>query len=269
MVKKLYKHEMFYYIRSLLPVYFILLGVAVLGRFVKFFETDTTAYSILRGTSIFVLVVAVLVTLVLSFVFAIVRFYKNMFSGEGYLTLTLPVTPTNHLLVKMISAVIVNVASVIVSLLAICLFMAGDNLNKAAMKIVDVIEDLAKGLEGQLPFYILETTLILLISLVSSILLFYMCISLGQLFCKNRILAAVGVYFGLYVFNQIFGTILSVVLTIFADTWLVNLFTNLFERDYLTTIHMIFGVGIVWSILVALVYFLISKFVLTKKLNLE
>ena len=96
-----------------------------------------------------------------------------------------------------------------------------------------------------------------------------MCISLGQLFCNNRILAAVGVYFGLYVFNQIFGTILSVVLTIFADTWLVNLFTNLFERDYLTTIHMIFGVGIVWSILVAFVYFFISKFVLTKKLNLE
>ena len=41
------------------------------------------------------------------------------------------------------------------------------------------------------------------------------------------------------------------------------------RKGLLTTIHMIFGVGIVWSILVALVYFLISKFVLTKKLNLE
>lgn len=269
MVRKLYKHEMLYYVRSLLPVYIVLAGVAAVGRFIGFFESETTAYSIMRGSSIFVFILAILATLGLGFVFVIVRFYKNIFSGEGYLTLTLPVTPGCHLLVKVTSAVVANVASVIVSLFAICLFMAGDKLNELVMEIVYIIEQAAGALEGQLLFYVLEMIPIMLMALTNSILLFYMCISLGQLFRKNRILAAVGVYFGLYVFKQILSTILTVVFAVFADTWFENMFSNFHTLDYLSAVHMVLGVEFVWSILVALVYFSISKFVLTKKLNLE
>ena len=269
MVKKLYKHEMLYYIRSLLPVYLILFGVALLGRFIEFFEADTTAYSILRGSSIFMLTIAILATLGLSFVFVIVRFYKNMYTGEGYLTLTLPVKPSSHLLVKCTSAVLVNVISVIASVLSVCIFTVGEWLNEIIKAVGYVLNQLVEIAGGHFVFYCLEIIPVCLATTISSVLMYYMCISLGQLFRKNRVLAAVGVYFGLYTFYQVLTTIVSTVYTISAFTWMEELLASWTRENYLVAVHIIFLVDIIGCVIISLVYFLISRYVLTKKLNLE
>ncbi len=269
MVKKLYKHEMLYYTRSLLPVYLILAGVALVGRFIEFFEADTTAYSVLRGSSIFMLVIAILATLGLSFVFVIVRFYKNMYTGEGYLTLTLPVKPSSHLLVKCTSAVLVNVVSMIVSVLAVCLFTVGEWLNEIIKAVAYVLNNLVEIAGGHFAFYCLELIPVCLVTMISSVLMYYMCISLGQLFQKNRVLAAVGVYFGLYVFYQVITTIVTTVYTVSAITWLDELLANWTRQNYLAAVHVVFLVDFIGCAIMALVYFLISRYVLTKKLNLE
>lgn len=44
MVKKLMKYELASYMRSLLPFQLILLGIALLHRFVQLFENDGDAY---------------------------------------------------------------------------------------------------------------------------------------------------------------------------------------------------------------------------------
>lgn len=269
MVKKLYKHEMLYYLRSLLPVYIILAGVALVGRFVEFFEADTTAYSILRGSSIFMLVIAILATLGLSFVFVIVRFYKNMYTGEGYLTLTLPVKSSSHLFVKFTSAVLVNVISVVASVLAVCIFTAGEWLKEIVKAAAYIIKQVAEIAEGHLLFYCLEFIPLFLMMMTCSILMYYMCISLGQLFRKNRVLAAVGVYFGLYVFYQVITTIFTTVFTISSMTWLDEILSSWTKQDYLVAVHVFFAVYFVGCVLMSLVYFLVSRYVLTKKLNLE
>ncbi len=269
MVKKLYKHEMLYYTRSLLPVYLILFGVALIGRFIEFFEADTTAYSILRGSSIFMLTIAILATLGLSFVFVIVRFYKNMYTGEGYLTLTLPVKPSSHLLVKCTSAVLVNMISAIVSVLAVCIFTVGEWLNEIIKAVAYILNKLAGIAGGHLVFYCLELIPVCLATMISSVLMYYMCISLGQLFHKNRVLAAVGVYFGLYTFYQVLTTIVSTVYTVSAITWFDELLANWTRQNYLVAVHIVFLVDIIGCAIISLVYFLISRYVLTKKLNLE
>lgn len=269
MVKKLYKHEMLYYLRSLAPIYIVLAGVALVGRFIEFFEADTTAYSILRGSSIFMLVIAILATLGLSFIFVIVRFYKNMYTGEGYLTLTLPVKPTSHLFVKFTSAVLVYVISIIASVLAVCLFTVGDWLKEIIKAVVYIIKLLAEYTEGHLLFYCLEFIPLFLMMVTSTILMYYMCISLGQLFRKNRVLAAVGVYFGLYVFYQVISTVLTTVCSISAMTWIDAVLASWTKQDYLVAVHLFFAAYFVGCAIISLVYFLISKYVLTKKLNLE
>ena len=91
MVKKLFKHEIKAYLRIMIPVYVCLLAVALLGRVIQFFEADTFIYSFVNGSSIFVYVVAIIACFGFSSVFSIVRFYKNLFTDEGYLTFTLPV----------------------------------------------------------------------------------------------------------------------------------------------------------------------------------
>ena len=102
MVKKLIKHEFIAYSRSLLPIELALIGIAIVLRFIQFFENQTTGYSILFGSAIFAFCAAIVVCLVMTFIVAIQRYYKNLFKSEGYLTLTLPVTHSQHIFTKKI-----------------------------------------------------------------------------------------------------------------------------------------------------------------------
>ncbi len=130
MVKKLFKHECLYYLRVLLPVYIILLAVAALGRGVQFFENDSTIYGIIQGSTIFVFVVALVAAFAAALVMGVLRYYRNMFTAEGYLTLTLPATPTQHLLVKMLTATLFQLITMVVMALAAAVIMAGDVLTE-------------------------------------------------------------------------------------------------------------------------------------------
>lgn len=268
MVKKLFKQEFKYYIRSLTPVYIILLGIAVMGRILECFEAQTTAYSILRGSSIFALVAGILTTVGLTLAFCVIRYYKNMFSGEGYLTLTLPVTAEQHLFVKLGSAILAMLCSLVVSLLAVCVFTIGDWLRELVKAGVYIYNSLRPEFGVHLPFLTVEFVLVVLFAMLAEILLFYMCISLGQLFRKNRVLAAVGVYFGLYLIFQILSTVASIVFSVFLSTQLEALELWIQQYTHLA-LHIIFGICLLFNILLSLIYLLVSRHILTNRLNLE
>ena len=58
----------------------------------------------------------------LAVVLGVIRFYKNLFTKEGYLTFTLPVTSTQHILVKSTTAVLVQIVSIIAIMLSFYVF---------------------------------------------------------------------------------------------------------------------------------------------------
>ena len=154
MVKKLFKHEIAYYMRSMLPVYGILGAIAVFGRIIQFFEADNTIYNTVNIIAILSYVVAIIAVMAMSYVFTITRFYRHLFTSEGSLSFTLPVTPTQHILTKLTTAVITHAASLVVILLSACIITAGDVLVeviKAAAYIVDLIPE-------RLAFTFKETT---------------------------------------------------------------------------------------------------------------
>ena len=92
MVKKLLKHEFIYYFRTFALFLPIVLVIAAMTRVFRLFEnSDSVIASIAVGSSALMLFVACWALLVLSVIVAVVRFYKNMYSAEGYLTFTLPV----------------------------------------------------------------------------------------------------------------------------------------------------------------------------------
>ncbi len=93
MVRKLIKYDFSSYLKLLLPVQLILLGIAALNRIIQLFEDgSSTVYNIVFGSSVFLYVVSIIIAIVLTFVVSIVRFYQGMYSNEGYLSHTLPVT---------------------------------------------------------------------------------------------------------------------------------------------------------------------------------
>lgn len=269
MVKKLFKHEVLAYTRILWIVWAILLGVAALGRFVQLFEYDAVPYHIINGSSIFMYGVAVIGVLVFPLIFGVMRFYKNLFTGEGYLTFTLPVTPFQHVLFKVLTAVLMTVGSLIMVLISVAVITAGEvfgEILKAAEYLIKLVLQDERALH--IVLYAVEFFLMVLAAVFSEFLLFYACIAIGQTFKKNRVLGAVGAYVIYYVICQVFGTIITVVFSLLSFEFMEKIGRFIMEH-LITVIHCGLCGLTVLSALLALVYFLITHGIIRKKLNLE
>ena len=270
MVKRLFKHEILYYLRTLLPVQAVLLGIALLGRFVQFFETDSTSYKIVFWSSVVMFIISVIACILMSVAIGVVRFYKNLFTAEGYLTFTLPVTPTQHILVKVCTAVLFQIISLAAVLLSVCIITSGDVLSeiiKAAAYLLKFAMENVAG--GHIVLYIIEMVILFIAAFFSQYLLYYFCISVGQLFRKNRILAAVGVYFGYYMITQAIGTILTVSGTVLYNILPLEPIAQLMSLHPYESIHVFIGLMILLSLVICAVFFLIIRFIISRKLNLE
>lgn len=269
MVKKLYKHEFLAWLRVMPMIFGITLLTAAFHRILQFFETDSTYYNIVNGSAIFLFVVALLVCLAAPVVFGIIRFYKNLFTGEGYLTFTLPVKNTTHLLVKSTTTLVFCVAAVFVCIGACCLITAGDVLTELWKAGVYLIHWFPDKYIGHFSGYMAEGCLLLLVATFSTILLYNFCLCVGQQAKKNRIMRSVGTYFGYYILSQILGTILLIVITVMDANGALVAYYRFFEAHPLATIHIFMGIAIVWFALLGLVFWLISRYILRRKLNLE
>ena len=265
MVKKLFKHELNAYWRILLPMWGILLAVALFGRIIQFFEFDHFVYDIVNGSSILFYGIAVTVALVFPVVFSIIRFYKNLFTGEGYLSFTLPVTVAQHINVKVLAAVVMALLSFVAALVSLCVITAGDVLVELWKAGSYIFNYLHTEIGGHLWWFMLEAVVLMLVMLVGQALYYDTCISIGQLFRKNRVLAAVGVYFGFYMITQVISTIV-VIITMFID-WVPV--AEWVEKHPYVTIHGVACGSILLSIAMCVVEYLVVYMIIRHRLNLE
>lgn len=265
MVKKLFKHELNAYWRILLPMWGILLVVAVFGRVIQFFESNHLLYDIVNTSSIVFYVITVLVALAFPVVYAIIRFYKNLFTGEGYLSFTLPVTVSQHLFVKVLGAATVAVLSFVVALVSLCVITAGDVLVELWKAGTYIINLLNVELGAHLWWFMAEAVVLVLVCLLAQTLYFDTCISLGQLFRKNRILASVGVCFGFYLVAQVVSTI-GIAVAVFIDWSPLAEFVQV--HPYVAAHGLLCGL-IVLGVAACVVEYLAVYLVIRRRLNLE
>jgi len=274
MVKKLFKHELISYAKTMIPITAVLLGIGALTRFVWFFEVDKTVFDIIGGSSVIAFVIACIVSLVLTFIFVITRFYKNMFTNEGYLSFTLPVSVHQHILVKLTVGVGAIVYCFLLIIISVCLATAGEltlELFKAFFYIVDdfyrILVELTSSADAV--FYAVETVILLIVSTFSGVLLYYACIAIGQLTKKNRVLAAVGVYFLYYFINQIISTVFIAVFSVISYTAFMDEIILYIENNTSEFVHLVFCFSIILSALLGGLYYFLTSYIMSKKLNLE
>lgn len=268
MVKKLFKHEILAWCRIMPIVYIIFLFIAAMGRFIQVFESDSVAYNIMFFSAIAVYVIGIIACFAFPTVFGIVRFYKNLYTGEGYLSFTLPVTPANHIWVKLLTAFMFDIFSFLVVILSAVVIVSGEVFSELIKAVSYVVKQIPLDDGVHLVLYIVEIVLVLIIALLMKYLTYYMCITIGQLFNKNRILASVGVYFAYYIVCQILGTVLGVVFMILGETGVFDSITFPEVHPY-AFVHITFCAMIVIYALIAMVYFLIIHRIMRKRLNLE
>lgn len=125
-------------------------------------------------------------------------FYNGLFTHEGYLYLTLPATPTQHILAKSLAAVLSLFTTLFVSSVGVCIITFYDlfvEIIKAVIYFVK-LPCAIYGIHGVL--YILGLISAFIISAFASYMFFYACIAFGQRSKNNRISKSVGAFFVYY-----------------------------------------------------------------------
>ncbi len=141
---------------------------------------------------------------VVTLIYLVIRYYRNLYTSEGYLTFTLPVK--TDMIVH--SKVITGSVWVFLSYLCtfISLFIAGvgfiksmdipfDEIKAGFMEINKVMGFTDPGLMATLIFAILITP-------IAGVLCMYFSVSIGQLWQNHKVLGSVLCIIALYIINQ-------------------------------------------------------------------
>ena len=269
MVKKLLKHEAIFYYRTMLPMLIVILGMGIITRFVWFFEGENTTFSIVSTSALIVLIVAMVVGTVMSVIVGVKRFYTNLFTSEGYFSFTLPVTTSQHIFTKTLMAVVCFIATLIAIAVSGAIAMGTDvffEVFKAIAYLAGLYFE-ATGAHGV--FYIIEVIIFFILSVASTYLLLYACITVGQLAKRNRVLAAFGAYFAYYVLSQIVSTIFIILLSAYHKYIPFERLLEFAGNHPFAAGHWFFVICIAISGLFGAVYFVVCNGIMKKRLNLE
>lgn len=270
MVRKLYKHEFMAWLRVLPFFWVAMLGVAAAARFVQFFEkVDSVYYWIVFSSSLMTFFLAALVLLASPTVFGIFRFYRNLFTGEGYLSFTLPVTPAQHLWVKVSTAICFQIISLVVVIASFCVLTFGDMLTELLKAAFYLLKQIPKDMILHIIGYCIEYVVLILLGCICNHLLYYCCICIGQLFRKGRILGAVGAYFGYQVIAQMISTGISLFFTVLGVAGVLDKLMVIMEKYPNATLHVSLSSGCVIALLTAVVMWFVCHIIIRKRLNLE
>lgn len=268
MLKKLLKYDYRALFKYLIPCY-IAVGATAVISFILYVILNGTASQqtafriVLSFMTLFQ--ISVQATLIVGTIAVIIRFYRNLYSGEGYLTLSIPATAEEHLFSKLISSVSVLILGTVITTLGelLAYFPVGGAEYFLSESSVGVIWAFCR--ESSVPVLVLFEILILALTLeIFSVQLFYTCISLGQMVTsKNRVAAAVGFYF-------LFTVVGSILFSVFFVGFLFDLVDG---GGIVSLFESIGGHGLIWigiAVLIALnvAEFFIERQVLKNKVNL-
>ena len=203
-------------------------------------------------------------------IFVYVRLYKHFFSDEGYLTFTLPVKRRDLLNSKLISGLIVNIATfaVVAVDISIILFIGIDfeTIQKIGDAVFWFIGAAMEAVGVLCIAYILEAIVLILCISVMSYLLVAICITFAAVIAKKyKIFAAIGIY---YIASAVVSFIGQLAL-MFGSVALAGIFSNIPEGSVLGVgALMLLSLSLLASAICVCLYSL-ELHMLEKKLNLS
>ena len=260
MLGKLFKYEFPAMGRRLGPLFIawaaasVLLGLSI-GRF------NGTGFIEVLYVLIYVMVT---VAVFVMFIMLIIQKYKNSLLGdEAYFNLTLPVSASEHIANKTLSALVwsaLTTVAAIVSGLIIALF-AGELSNIFGEDWAEFWKELSL-LGAKEWLIIVEIFVIGILSSVKSVLAIYAAITIGHQAKQRTTLASIGAYIGLMIAESSIGNIF---LNVFN---LVNMNTDIDISDYSESQAMLL-IALVVTLALSAAYFFICKYMMENKLNLN
>ncbi len=265
MLGKLIKYDLKAAARIFILLHAIYLFICLMGRF---FYMDRLNFdspeellitSLILFASLYLILVSAL-GLCTSLQVAL-RFYRNLFSKEGYLSWTLPVSGVQHLWGKILSGYILTAIDVTVIAAGLLILVTGKNVTEAYSQISGTVAHelgLPIGMFGLIVF------LFALASCFCTIVMIYFCIAVGQLFPGHRILCAIAVYFISGFVIQIASMILMILLGYFPGYAFYQA-QGAAMTDYMLRIFLLSSV---LMFIVMIIQYIVTHYIMKKKINL-
>ena len=213
MFTKLLKHEWRATRGMLGTLCLVCLGASLLGgltmrylMIASYQDAQQNVIVVLNVLAMVAAMIAVAVAGVAGLLLYIGRFYKSRFTDEGYLTFTLPVNTHQNLLSGMVNSAIgmIIVFFVICAALGVWLMIGFSGIEGFYTKLWEVLPELWEEFLrvcGQMPWkYVGLFLLNVLTGSACELVVLMLSVTIGSIIAKkHKILAAVGVYYGINV----------------------------------------------------------------------
>lgn len=258
MLGKLFKHEWkdSWLIMTILNVSVFVLSIIGSHSTQKYFEVleDMDAGGLIYAIYMLLYIFGIIALSLAATFYFFVRFYKNMYTDQGYLMHTLPVNHNELIISKLLVALIWRAISFIVIILGIL---------KMSFSFEDII-DMIRKLNIEASDFVLLVIMLLGMALYS-LLVGYASISIGQFSAKNKVLASIGAYFGIKILTRILRSFLTFI-NIYSYRELIEKFSD-FDDPSVRMQFMLIAIVIIY--LACGLYYFITQWIMKNRLNLE
>lgn len=293
MLGKLLKHDFKSTGKILLPLNLLLIVITIIGCILlklDIFENVTMIP--LAITLLLVYILSILAVSLISIIYLVVHYYRNMFSAQGYLTFTLPASRWSIFHSKLIVGFcwgLINTLLTYVSIFALLSSAVGfkkllsgisqffttefpADAFPGAENISMTYADLFGFNTGDLLLFLVIFSLISCFYAVAST---YGSVTIGQLYSKHKVIGSILVYIGIYFFAQIvtyitsFPLIFNSLVSSFELEVDVNGNSFTFISNYIAAYRNMLILAFLISFVIGLACYVASLIIIKKKVNLD
>mgnify|MGYP001068676118 FL=1 len=275
MLGKLLKHEWKAVWKIPVLLIGILLAAAMMAGFtfhLPIWDSEWVGLPLSGVMMIITFYVAIIgVSLGITIYFA-VRYYKNMFTDEGYLTNTLPVSSHQLLLSKVITMFSWDIISILAIAASVAIFMGmiilafmepGDGKT-----IVDGFWELFDMSIWDSPYmqefegFCVSMIVMVLASAFSNTMTIVASVTIGQMVRRHRILGAFGAYFAI-------GTVMQIISTVILFPYMISTFDNIYIETPFPLMTAMYLIISAVSVIIGVGLYFLSEYLIRKQLELE
>lgn len=265
MLGKYMKHEFQETGKLMIPLNLVILAYTLIGAIMLGSRLFISPPMIILGVCSLVLyILSLFAIFIVAYVYFTVRFYKTMYTSQGYLTHTLPLSTMGIINTKVLVSscwMILTVAVTTLSVIALVASAIGSEWGEIAFSDFSLYTGFS--LTGFFAWYVL----LLILGCVEQILMIYASLAIGQLVRQYRVLASIGTYIVFHMVLQIINVVILFVTQLFS----VNIAFVSYQTDVVSShfYERSFAISTIESTLLCILFYVLCYWLTNKKLNLE
>ena len=276
MLGKMIKHEFKATGRLILPLFLLVIVMtpvlALLNKLASHIGRKSLAGGLLSGISMVSFVAMMIGACVAVFIYIMVRFYKTIATSEAYMAFCLPVNSHHVMLSKLIVATVWQVLTVAIAIGSLYIMFIINGIIEPGTVFSHMERMLtSSGIEyGSVFGFLFKIGAMLFISMITSILSWYLAVCLGQIFQEKRVLMSIVMYVGIYMVMQIIYMciLLPFILSHSSEFAMGEAKAINMQMNAEFPSGLLLAVGII-NIVLAVVFYVVGTQILKKKTNVR